>query len=217
MLPIGLSMPKWVEPNGTDCSFLFTLCHWIQASFAEAGQVLGEIAGSCMTQWEVLKSRAGSCLPESRWLLNSSKETPQKHNGHLLPERANGKFPCKWEFRVVMGKVCHSPPCLLCVSLCLSESLGEKGLLSREWPVQALEVGNPKINTVAKPLLWAWLCFPICWGGVCLSGTGSPYPACVTSKSCKELPRWVSSLSARIKNEFRRELASPLLLTEWQH
>lgn len=56
------------------------------------------------------------------------------------------------------------PPCLLCVSLCLSESLGEKGLLSREWPVQALEMGNPKTNTLAK-LLPSGLGFASPFGG----------------------------------------------------
>lgn len=43
------------------------------------------------------------------------------------------------------------PPCLLCVSV-PEWSLGGKGLLSRELPVQALDMGNPKTSIMAEPL-----------------------------------------------------------------
>lgn len=146
-----------------------------------------------------------------------AKKTPQNImavyclRGQMANFLANGCLELAWVKSLI-------PPCLLCMSLCLSESLGGKGLLNREWPVQALEMGNPKTNTMAKPLS-SGLGFASPFGEEVSAflGQAALTLACVASKSYKELLRWVIFLSARIKNEFRQEPASPLLLTEWQH
>lgn len=202
-------MPKRAEPNGVGCSSPRRL---IQAALVNAGRALGWIADSYTTVRNV--KNWGWLLPTEK-VVDCWWEAKKLIAVYCLRGQI-AAFSGKWELRVGMGKDYRSLPPLMHEAVPGWRSrrggFAEQGVTCMgtwEGRFQNKHCGQ-------TPLLWAWLCYPVCWEGVSFSGTESPRSACAMRKSCKELLRWMNSLKVRIQNELRQELASPLLLTGWQ-